>query len=111
MKSLFEHTNNLIRKLDCVKLYQGDNARIAASLEHIGTGYHYATLICLFGMISKWFLIAYPVAWLLQAALTEYVFQRKANEGLVSELILAQVVERSIGFVLSLPLAGLVFLF
>ena len=103
-KSIFQLINLILRKIPCVSEYQGADTRMCATMEHIGQSLVYALLIILVSVLTPWVLIAYPVVWALFAPFKEFYLDRAKNKGRPVGDVWAQVFERTIGFVLCLPL-------
>ena len=103
--SIFELINkHLLSGVKVWKNYtKGDN-RNPSTIEHVATSMVIALFVCFLGMISEQALILYPVSWVLYSPFKEFVLDRKKQAGDLKSNVYAQVIERSVGFVLALPL-------
>lgn len=102
-KSILELINIILRKIKIVELYQGNDSRQPSSLEHISTG---VIVTLFFSLLGHYFLpLKYivPLIWLYYAFFVELYLDRFKNKGRPDHEVIAQVLERSAGFVVSLP--------
>ena len=106
-KSIFELINiYILRKFQCVIDYQGSNTRSAATIEHIASGIVFTLTWSIAGIIWKPMLWFVPVIWFFYAPVTEIVLDtwiRHKNPSWLAPKTLAQIIERSSGFVFALP--------
>ena len=103
--SIFKLINKQLRRFSCIQQYQGANDNPATStLEHIGSSCMFALLPNIAITYSPWFAFITLCLWIYYAPFKEFVLDRHKNAGSPKALVYAQVLERSSGFVVCLPL-------
>jgi len=107
--SIFVLTNKLIRKIPAVKDYQGDDPN-SSMQDHVGSSMIFSLLGTILFFINPWTMFLELGVWFYYAPFTEFVRDEEKNAGKVAADIYAQIVERSVGFVLLAPLKFLALL-
>ena len=107
--SILEFINKQLRRIKIVKDYQGINTKHVGTIEHIGTSTIYSLLVILIATLNPWLLLLELPVWGLYSLFKELVLDRKKNQGQPSWGTWAQVLERSSGFVVTIPFYVLVF--
>jgi len=103
-------TKHLLFLFECHRLYYKGEPREPSTTEHIASGMVFALVIILFGCVSLYCLLAYPLVWGYYAPFVEFVLDKEKNKGRPVGEVWAQVLERSAGFVLAMPFIGVCFL-
>lgn len=97
-KSIFHLINILLRKVDCVDAYQGGNTKPSSAIEHIASGIVFSLICYLIGLP----LLVLPI-WIYYALIKELIIDHKKNAGKPFKFTLAQILERTAGFLVTLP--------
>lgn len=108
---MFKFLNDFLRKhYECVVDYQGedfkwDAPQSWATRSHVNSSVGLATVTALTGIIHPLFLFSYLVVFLLYSPLMELWFQYYKEKNKNVWNVVAQILERGVGFAFLLPLS------